>query len=330
MKNNKKLRHSVFFNYMKSKYNILTNVENTDKENRQSYSNNIKIPENQYNKIYSNDEIWKEAVDWLEKSKFKKNIGPSLSWKTLIKDYLTRLPITHKDVLQWLDDFIYKRLNNFGKFQDVIIDDNNLLYHSGLSIYINNGLITPKEIIDKVIKYKTSINNLEGFLRQILGWREYARYYYLVVPAKIFRQNIFKNLKKIDRQLYNGTTNIPIVNKTIKNAFNYGYINHIQRLMVIANYMNLSGYSPDSLYKWMYEFSLDSYEWVMVFNCYSMGMWSDKGFAMRKPYISSATYLLKMSNEKNGKWVLEWNNLYKKFLQKNRNILKHTVLANLV
>jgi deoxyribodipyrimidine photolyase-related protein len=179
-------------------------------------------------------------------------------------------------------------------------------------------------------KSKTTLAGLEGFIRQIIGWREYARFYYYVVPKTIYRKNTFKNSGRMNKTLYMGTTEIPLVNKTIQYAFNYGYINHIQRLMVMSNYMTLWGYHPDMIYKWMYEFSLDSYDWVMIFNCYSMGSWSDGGKAMRKPYISSANYLLKMSNESKGEWSDIWNEKFNRFLTKHKNILKHTQLANLL
>ena len=100
--------------------------------------------------------------------------------------------------------------------------------------------------------------------------------------------------------------------------------------MVMSNYMTLAGYSPDAIYQWMFEFSLDAYEWVMVFNCYSMGSWSDEGFAMRKPYVSSSNYLVKMSNEGRGSWTEVWDELFKKFVQRNKEVLSHTVLANFI
>jgi deoxyribodipyrimidine photolyase-related protein len=94
--------------------------------------------------------------------------------------------------------------------------------------------------------------------------------------------------------------------------------------------MTINEYHPDMIYKWMYEFSLDSYEWVMIFNCYSMGSWSDKGFAMRKPYVSSSNYLLRMSNVNKNSWNIEWDNTFKRFIQKNKDIISHTSLANLI
>ena len=94
--------------------------------------------------------------------------------------------------------------------------------------------------------------------------------------------------------------------------------------------MTLNNVHPDNVFKWMYEFSLDSYDWVMVFNCYSMGTWSDKGFAMRKPYISTSNYIIKMTNAEKGEWQTKWDTLFYKFINNHKDIIQHTQLANLL
>lgn len=341
MKKGKRLQHSQFYEYMKSKFHILEGVKSMDKMNRTPYSKNIIEPKNPYYHTFSDEKEWVNALLWLNKSTFHMNPKPSMTWDILIKEYLMKLPLTTLQARIWMNDFFKQRFDQYGKYQDVIIDTNPLLYHSGLSIFINNGLLTPHEVVNMATKTYISkgqdnqqdIANYEGFVRQILGWREYCRYYYYHVPSSIYRKNIFKQSKRsLSNIWYDGTTGIPILDKTIIHAMNYGYINHIQRLMIVSNFMTLNNYHPDMLYRWMYEFSLDSYEWVMVFNCYSMGSWSDHGFAMRKPYISSANYILKMSNETkgDGQWVTQWDKSYHSFLQKNKPILKHTYLANLL
>jgi len=332
-KDNKRLQHSPFYNYVKNKLDILKDIKNLDIYNREPYKKNISLPANPYRHIFSKVADWEEAVQWISKSKFKNNPKGNLSWQQIIQSYLVYLPLTHDQLNIWVNDFFKERFQYYGKYQDIILDTNPLLYHSGFSIYFNNGMLIPEEIVTLATKnkQKTDLASYEGFIRQIIGWREYARYYYRVIPKAVYRENTFKNQKKITKQFYLGETEIPLVNKTIQYAMNYGYINHIQRLMVISNYMTLWEYHPDMIYKWMFEFSLDSYEWVMIFNCYSMGSWSDHGKAMRKPYISSANYLLKMSNEpKNKEWIEKWNAQFKYFLNKHRDIIEHTQLANLL
>lgn len=325
-----RFQHSDFYKTVKDKLNLLKNIPSQDAYNREPYRKTMPLPISPFQHLFGSKTEWQTGVQWLQKSIFQNNPKPSLPWDTLIDTYLVHLPLTSKDVHVWLNDFLKHRLNQYGPYQDVVLSNNPLLYHSGLSIYLNNGMITPLEVVEALRKKKTALPNYEGFVRQIIGWREYCRLYYLFVTPKEYRQNIFQLKKKLNKEWYQGTTDIPIVNDTIQYAFNYGYINHIQRLMIMANYMTLSNIHPDGIYQWMYEFSLDSYEWVMIFNCYSMGSWSDGGLAMRKPYISSSNYVLKMSDAKKGPWVDVWNARFKDFLQNHASILKHTQLANLV
>jgi deoxyribodipyrimidine photolyase-related protein len=301
----KRLQHSHFYNFVKKKLNILEDVKNMDKYNRKQYSKNIPLPKEQFRIEYT---------------------SPS-TWNSPHSDYLSRLPITHANVANWTDRFFKERFENYGTYQDVVYDKDPLLYHSGLSIYLNNGLITPLTIIKIAEKYKKCITSYEGFIRQIIGWREYARFYYYRVKKVIYNQNPFKQY--ITKLPKNWGDEIPIVKKAKEQAMKYGYLNHIQRLMVVSNYMTLSGYHPNLIYKWMFEFALDSYEWVMIFNCYSMASYSDNGFAMRKPYICSSKYLLRMSNEPKGEWEDKWDKLYSSFLKKQKTVLDHTPLAKL-
>lgn len=304
MKNGKRLQHSHFYNFVKDKLKILQDVKNMDIFNRKPFSKNIPLPPDQYIIQYSSPSIWDG------------------------NDYLSRLPLTHSDVDNWLERFFKERFQKYGDYQDVMIDKNPMLYHSGLSIYLNNGLITPDKILKVATKYKKYIQSYEGFVRQIIGWREYTRYYYHYVKPIVYTQNPFKQY--ITKLPKNWGDEIPIVKKTKEYAVKYGYLNHIQRLMVVSNYMTLSGYHPDLIYKWMFEFALDSYEWVMIFNCYSMASYSDNGFAMRKPYICSSKYLLRMSNEEKGDWEEKWDKLYFAFIKKQKSVLAHTPLANLL
>lgn len=310
----KKLQHRLFYNTVKKKLGLLEDVKNMDKYNRAQFSKKVPIPENQYTIKFTSEKEWSDAIAWIKTTRFSNNPQP-ITWD--ITGYLIRLPVTSKHVMTWMTKFFKERFINYGKYQDIIYDKNPLFYHSGASIFLNNGLITPRLILKMAEKHKKDIESYEGFVRQIIGWREYTRYYYYIVPKSIYRQNPFKlKNKQLSEKWYNGTTDIPIINKTIIYAMNYGYINHIQRLMVMANYMTLSEYHPDMIYKWMFEFSLDSYEWVMIFNSYGMGSYSDNGFAMRKPYISSSKYISRMSNEIKGDWQNEWDQKYKMFIQK--------------
>ena len=185
---------------------------------------------------------------------------------------------------------------------------------------INIGLINPIDVITRIetIKTKIPLNSYEGFVRQIF-WREYQYYCYINIDFTIF--NYFNNRKVLTKDWYNGTLNIEPVDDAIKEGFNTGYLHHIKRLMVIGNYMNLSEIDAKEGFIWFMEFSCDSYEWVMHQNVYDMVFFVTNGKTMRRPYISSSNYILKMSNYKKDKWCDIWDKKYKDFVLKNKKKL---------
>ncbi len=218
-------------------------------------------------------------------------------------------------------NFIKTKFKKFGPYQDIINKDNPYNYHSILSSSINIGLLNPLEIVKIIGKYKNRIpiNSFEGYLRQLF-WREYQVLCYLNTKIN-FKKNYFGNKKKLTKDWYEGTLNIPPVDDLIKSGFETGYIHHIGRLMVIGNFMNLSGISPKEGFKWFMEFSIDSYEWVMHQNVYDMVFFVTAGKTTTRPYISSSNYILKMSNYKRSEWCNVWDTLYHKFINKNKKKL---------
>jgi deoxyribodipyrimidine photolyase-related protein len=164
------------------------------------------------------------------------------------------------------------------------------------------------------------MNSYEGYIRQLF-WREYQLYCYNYVDFDSALKNPYFNYKnKINKSWYDGTTGNEVVDDTIKKGFDTGYLHHIERLMVMGNYMNLREIKPEDGFKWFIEFAIDSYDWVMYQNVYDMVFFVTTK-TMRKPYISSENYLLKMSDYKKGKWSEEWRDLYNKFLKKNKDKL---------
>jgi deoxyribodipyrimidine photolyase-related protein len=138
------------------------------------------------------------------------------------------------------------------------------------------------------------------------------------------KKNYLGNDRHLDMTWYTGTTGILPIDITVKQAFKYGYLHHINRLMIMCNFMNLCQIKPDDAYKWFMEFSLDSYDWVMILNVYSMGMYADGGLTTTKPYISSSNYIMKMSNftNTNSNWREIWDALYYNFIKNNYKKLK--------
>ena len=318
--NKKKYIHSHFYKYVKKKLNILKNIKSYDKDNRQKIIKNIKIPEtkkiNNDNNSYIN-----EAKRYIEKH-FKNNPGN-------LNNFI--YPISYKNSELWLDNFIKNKLNNFGKYQDSINKNKPYLFHSIISPMLNIGLLNPLEIVIKIKniynkkKYNIKINDYEGFIRQIIGWREYQRLLYKFKYNEMTKSNIFNNKNKLNNKWYSGEINIPIIDHYIKMAWDYGYLHHIIRLMVICNFMNLCRINPNEVYKWFMEFSCDSYDWVMICNVYSMGLWSDKGIAMTKPYISTDNYIVKMSDFEKGEWNNIWKSLFYNFIKDNKKIIQNTI-----
>lgn len=328
-KSKKTIVQGHFYNWVKEQIGVLTETKSYDTENRNPLPDGVKIPK--LGKNTKDDQKYiKEAIEYVSTHPiFKNNCGP----QELTLDNCW-FPVTHNGSMIWLEKFIKDRLNKFGDYQDAIRDDNQTMFHSLIAPMFNVGLLNPHDIIEDVMKSKAKINNVEGFIRQILGWREYQRYCYLFYYEKMTKSNIFENNQKLDSKLYEGKTGLPPVDDAIKSAFQTGYLHHIQRLMVISNIFNLMNISPDESYKWFMEFSLDSYDWLMTQNVYSMGMWADGGLTMRKPYISTAAYVIKMSNYKaptkkelkdmETDWTEVWRGLFYRKIIQHRKIFEKT------
>jgi len=297
-----------FYLWSKKELNLYPELKSLDKENRGRYDNKVSIPKIPSNKADCTH--IKEASDYVEKN-FSKNYGNCDNFI---------YPISHKTAKKWFIDFCNKKLNNFGKYQDFVKNDNNFMFHSILSSSINIGLLNPLEIIEILHKYKkkVAINSFEGYLRQLF-WREYQRYTHIYIEWG--KMNYFGNAKKLTKKWYSGEVGIEPVDDLIKSGFNTGYIHHIGRLMIIGNFMNLSGISPNEGFKWFMEFSIDSYEWVMNQNVRDMVFFETGGITMRKPYVSSSNYILKNSDYKKNKWSTQWDELYNQFLKKNKQKL---------
>ena len=299
-----------FYLWGKKIVDIIPNVKSKDKENRKKLPKDIDIPDMPKN---SNKKYIQSAIKYVNKH-FKNNYGDT-------ENFL--FPISHATAKKWLKDFIKKRFENFGKYQDAIDKENDFLFHSYLSTSINIGLLNPLEIIDEIRKVKgIPMNSYEGYIRQLF-WREYQRYCYMYFDFS--NKNYFGNKKKITKEWYDGTTGIDPIDDCIKKGFHQGYLNHIQRLMIVGNFMNLSGMNPMDGFKWFIEFSCDSYDWVMYQNVLDMAFCvtgaRQNGGTMAKPYISSSNYIIKMSNYKKGDWSEKWDTLYHNFIKNNKKKL---------
>ena len=241
----------------------------------------------------------------------------------------------YEDVLKILNFFIKEKLNLFGDYEDAVNQQNNVLFHSTLSPYINLGLITPELVIKKVLEFhkkkKIRLNSLEGFIRQIIGWREFMRGIYQSYSNEMETRNFFKQNRKMKKSWYEGNTGLPPLDYSIKNAVDYGWSHHIERLMILSNIMNLCEIKPTIVYRWFMEMFVDSSDWVMVPNVYGMGLFSDGGIFATKPYICGSSYFMKMMDFKKGDWCNTMDGLYWRFINRNRNyFLKNPRLSMMV
>jgi deoxyribodipyrimidine photolyase-related protein len=235
-------------------------------------------------------------------------------------------PVTRSQALNSFHSFLEERLINFGAYEDAIVKNESTLFHSIITPYLNIGLITPNEIIQQVIDFSSNnsvpLNSLEGFIRQIIGWREFMRGIYVADGVKQRNSNFWNYNKVMPKSFYDGTTGIEPLDDTIKKCLNSGYAHHIERLMILGNLMLLIGIKPNSVYKWFMEMFVDSYDWVMVPNVYGMSQFADGGLLATKPYISGSNYILKMSDYKKGDWCPIWDSLYWGFVDHNREFFR--------
>ena len=232
------------------------------------------------------------------------------------------LATTRRQALHRVQDFLKNRFEDFGPYEDAIDRDGNFLFHSVLSPYLNLGLITPDEVVNKALDYAaehgTHFPSVEGYVRQVIGWREFMRGMY---HTHELRGNFFEHQRQLNDHWYTGTTGVPPLDDSIKRVVRHGYTHHIERLMVLGNMMLLSEIHPDAVYGWFMEMFVDSSDWVMVPNVYGMSQFADGGTFATKPYIGGANYIAKMSNyAKSGDWADEVDGLYWRFIDQHQKV----------
>jgi deoxyribodipyrimidine photolyase-related protein len=240
------------------------------------------------------------------------------------KDETFRYPVTYADAQRVLTDFIQSRLPHFGDYEDAISAEHPILFHSTLTPALNIGLLEPREILDTVLKRASDIplNSLEGFVRQVIGWREYIRLVYLSSGRMQRSRNFLGACRSIPASFYSGSTGITPFDRTIERVHESAYCHHIERLMVLGNFMMLCDINPDAVYQWFMELFIDAYDWVMVPNVYGMSQYAAGPHMTTKPYMSGSNYILKMSDYKRGPWCETWDALYWRFVYKHRDWLR--------
>ena len=174
------------------------------------------------------------------------------------------------------------------------------------------------------------LNSLEGYIRQVIGWREFMRGVYQNYSSEMESKNFFNHNRKMKDCWYVGNTGLPPLDHAINNATTYGWSHHIERLMILSNIMNLCEIKPHEIYNWFMEMFVDSSDWVMSPNVYGMGLFSDGGIFSTKPYICGSSYFMKMMNFKKGEWNDIMDGLYWRFINKNRKFFEKNYRLNMM
>ena len=302
-----------FYENQRKRMNLLLEADGSALGGKWSFDteNRAKLPKGHHpprEPVSTHNDFTQEAATYITR-KFPANPGS-------LKHF--RWPVTRKDSEAWLDQFIDERLANFGLYEDAISTQHAYIYHSAITPMLNIGLLDPQDVIDRIMgkaaRCEIPMNSLEGFIRQVIGWREFMHGIYHFRGTAIRNGNFWNFERPLPQSFYDGSTGIPPIDRVIRQLLDDGYCHHIERLMVLGNFMVLCRIKPDDVYRWFMEMFVDSYDWVMVPNVYGMSQFADGGTFTTKPYISGSNYVLKMSDETKGSWCPIWDALFWTFI----------------
>jgi deoxyribodipyrimidine photolyase-related protein len=321
----------TFYREMRKKYKILmdgqeplTGKWNYDQENRNKLKDPLLLkdpkvfPKNVSSIVALLKKMEVETIGSIEEDNF--------NW-----------PISRDESLEVLDYFCEHLLNRFGEYQDAMYSGDEFLFHSRLSFSLNTKMLSPLEVVSHVERYfeahqdSISIAQVEGFIRQIIGWREYMRGIYWAKMPEFASMNFFGHDRKLPDFFWTGKTNMNCLKHSIGQSLKTSYAHHIQRLMVTGNFALLAGIDPDEVDQWYLGIYIDAIEWVEITNTRGMSQFADGGIVGTKPYVSSANYIDKMGDYcqgcrydkklKVGKMACPFNSLYWHFYNRNSDKL---------
>lgn len=297
---------------------------NYDKSNRNKWKGDVPIP---------NYKWFKNDISEVKKDIETAGIDTMGRFETKTFSY----PIARVQAIEQLKYFCEELLVHFGDYQDAMHTDEAYLFHSRLSFAMNLKLISPKDIVNTVMNYyrkhgdDINISQVEGFVRQVIGWREYMRGMYWALMPEYKSKNELNNYNKLADFFWTGDTKMNCLKHAINNSLDNGYAHHIQRLMITGNYALLTQTHPDEVDDWYLGIYVDAIEWVQLTNTRGMSQFADGGKIATKPYVSSGSYINKMSNycgnchyNKSKKFeddACPFNSLYWNFLDDKREQL---------
>ena len=295
--NKKELRLEYFYRLMRKKHNILLDTDGNpeggqwtfDQDNRKPYPKKgpgiIDAPA-----AFDPDGITQEVLDFVEET-YPDHPGSlsQFNW-----------PVTRDQAVQALEYFVEYRLRNFGVYQDAMWTDTPFGWHSILSSALNLKLLNPREVISAVLlawkKYSLDLATIEGFIRQILGWREFVRGMYFLDMPQMAKDNYYNHQNRLPKWYWTGKTQMACMKDAIGQTLQYGYAHHIQRLMLTGNFALLAEILPQEVCDWYLAIYVDAIEWVELPNTAGMALFANGGRFTSKPYIASGAYIKRMSN----------------------------------
>lgn len=313
----KRYRHQQFYETQRRRLGLLMDDDGKptggrfsfDGDNRKPFPRKAKAPP----LPPQPDTPWlQDAAAWVDRH-FPDNPGTA--------DGSLRWPVTRSGAEAWLDDFLHRRFHGFGTWEDAIVAQEPVLHHSLLSPLLNAGLLLPGDVctraLDHARQYGVPLNDVEGFLRQVLGWREFIRGLYVCHGRQQRSRNYWGFSHPLPAAFYTASTGVEPVDIVIRRVLELGYCHHIERLMILGCFMLLCECHPHGVYQWFMELFVDAYDWVMVPNVYGMSQFADGGLMATKPYICGSNYVLKMSNFPRGEWCEIWDALFWRFIHRH-------------
>ena len=325
------LRMENFYQVMRRKTGLLLTERGTPEGEKWNFDKDNRKPAAEGSKFFgpksfNPDSITEEVLAVVSKN-FPKNYGSiGQFW----------FAVTRKDAEEAFNHFIEKSLASFGTYQDALLKDEPFLFHSILSLYINIGFLHPLTVCQRVeSEYRLGnipLNSAEGFIRQIIGWREFMRGIYWLKMPNYETLNFFENKRKLPDFYWSGKTKMACLRACLKQTQEEAYAHHIQRLMITGNFAMLVGVNPKYVHEWYLAVYADAHEWVELPNTLGMSQFADGGILGSKPYASSGNYINKMSNycnscdynvkKKVGAGACPFNYLYWGFLERNKEKLR--------
>jgi deoxyribodipyrimidine photolyase-related protein len=321
-----------FYRKMRARLNILMDGDqpigkrwNFDAENRKKYDNKVPLPNAA---MFDHDvSTLKAMVDTMQVKYFGQVDVAHFPW-----------PLARKEALQALEHFCTHLLPHFGTYEDAMLQEHISLFHSRLSFALNTKMIAPADVISRVMQqyrengHLISIAQVEGYIRQVIGWREFMRGVYWAKMPGFATLNYFNHRRKLPDWFWSGETKMNCLKKCIGQSLDHAWAHHIQRLMVIGNFALIAGLHPDEIDEWYLGVYIDAIQWVEITNTRGMSQFADGGIIASKPYAGSAAYINKMSNyckhcsydpkKRHGANACPYNSLYWDFFHRHADKLE--------